>query len=61
MEISDPDRILPSSNDAGLCDALYDLQRVELPSTAPYTHPVTFRTFPNETFFRAHQLNSRRR
>ena len=60
MEISDPDRLQPSSNDGGLCDVPYDIQRAERPSSAPYTHPVTYRAFPNEDTFRRHPLNSRR-
>ena len=58
MEISDPDRILSSSNDGGMCEAPYDLLRVRDPSTAPYTHPV-YRAFPNEASFRGHPLYSR--
>ena len=60
MELSDPDRVQPSSNDGGLCDVPYDIQRAERPSSAPYTHPVTYRAFPNEETFRRHPLNSRR-
>ena len=47
MEISDPDRILPSLNDGGLCE--YDILRAKVHSTAPYTHPVTYIAFPNKT------------
>ena len=60
MEISDPDKIQPSCNDGGLCEAPYDIQRIELPSAAHYTHQVTYRAYPNEASFRAHPLNSRR-
>ena len=60
MEISDLDRIQHSSNDGGLCRELSDILRVRVPSTAPYTHPVTYRAFPNEASFRGHPLNSRR-
>ena len=34
MEITDPDRILPSSNGRRFCEAPYDILREELPSTA---------------------------
>ena len=60
MEISDPDRTQPSYNDGRLCEAPYDIQRVELSSTAPYTHQVKYRAYPNEASFGAHPLNSRR-
>ena len=59
MEISDSDRVLPSLNDEGLCDAPSDLHRVEMPSSTPSTHSVTFRAFLNEASFRAQGLNSR--
>ena len=60
MEISDPDRVQPSSNDGGLCDIPYDIQRAERPSSTHFTHPVTYRAFPNEATFRGHPLYSRR-
>ena len=60
MEISDRNSIQPSSNDGGFCEAPYDILRVRIPSTAPFTHPVTYRAFPNETSVRGHPLYSKR-
>ena len=51
MEISDPERTQASYNDGGLCAAPCDIQRVELLSTAPYTHQGTYRAYPNEASF----------
>ena len=59
MEISDPDRAQPSLNDGGFCVVPYDIQRVRIPTTAPFTHAVTYRAFPDEFAFSGHPFSSR--
>ena len=59
MEISDPDRILPSSVGGGnvWCNIRFTACSVAFNSTL-HSFSNSFRAFPNEAAFRAHPLNS---
>ena len=53
-------RAQPCSDDGELCKVPYDIQLVRIPTTAPFTHAVTYRAFSNEAAFRGHPLYSKR-
>ena len=53
LEISDPDRILPSSNDGKLRDASYDLQRVKVTFNSPLHSSSNIQRFSKRSLFQS--------